>query len=252
MRYVADDISGMIPKKRRNASGDDGDDGVEEILPVEINMIKYYPHTVYPPDVYDKFNFDQFVQMKMVRKSHHICSDPDNGHITLALRCLHCLTEQRTIKTEELHGYAKIHIYDHLNAVDLSLADRDLKTEVGVLLALFADEYCSDSLLKPLWNMSPEVLRFAFSDTPTSWHSWVLCDDGVNVINKWLNDSAVLEKIGDVAWVKTFKSAETDRHKILLEAASRKAAKRLFRDQSTKRLIIYEFLFLSAVVNKVD
>lgn len=251
--YDAGDISGMIPVKKRNASHDEGHDGTREILPAEINMISHYLNTVCPPDVYAKFNFDQFFKMKMVRKSNHICSDPDNAHITLALRCMSCLTEQRTSKTKELHGYSKSNIHGHLEATDLSLADRDLKTEAGLLLAkLFTDDYCSDSLLKALWTRVPEGIPFTALNIPVSWRSWVLCEDGVNVMDRWLKDSAVLEKIKDVAWVKAFKSAEVDRHKVLLETASRGAAGRLFRSEATKRGMIFEFLFLSGVLNKVN
>ena len=186
---------GEIPERKRGADDSDGHEGVGAIHPAEINLVKHYLSTVCPGDVYEKFGFEEFFKIKMVRKTHRICKDPDNAHITLALRCLTCLTEPRTSKTEKLHAYAKSWLQVHLESTDLSLADRELKTEAGVLLEkLFSDEYASNSLLKLLWDwqMNPETSSLLAEDTPLSWKRWVFSDSGVNVIDKWLKDSAAL------------------------------------------------------------
>ncbi len=250
--YGAGDISAMIPLKKRNASGNDDHNESNQILQAEVNMVKHYLSTVCPPDVYAKFSFDQFFEMKMVRKINHICSDPDNAHISLALRCLMCLTEQRTSKTVEFNWYARHYIYNHLNATDLSLADRDLKAEVGLLLAkLFTDGYSSDSLFQAVWYGDPEIQLSPTADIPERWNDWVFCDNGVNEIGKWLQDSAVNEKIKEIAWVEAFKGAGANRHKILLEVATRRAATRLFRQEALKPSIVSDFLFLFGFLNKV-
>ena len=252
VRFDPAEISEMIPMKKRGAGADDSHEGTNEILPAEIKLVKHYLSTVCPGDVYDKFGFDQFFELKMIRKSHHICIDKDNAHITLALRCLTCLTEQRTSKTEALRGYAKEHLHSHLKATDLSLADRDLKTEVGVLLEkLFADEYASNSFLQIISDTNLDTDVFIASYTPVCWMYWVFSNSGINVIDQWLKDSAVIEKIRNSEWVKRFTSADSDRHKILFEVACRTAASRLFREETIKRSMMYEFVFLAGFLTKV-
>ena len=120
-----------------------------------------------------------------------------------------------------------------------------------LLEKLFADDYAGDSLLQLLWTTNPETSAFVAAETPLSWKRWVFSDSGVNVIDKWLKDSAVIEKIRDAGWVKRFISAESDRHKILFEVACRRAASRLFREESIKRSILYEFVFLAGFLTKV-
>ena len=120
VRFDPAEVARVIPERKRGADDSDSHEGADEILPAEIKLVKHYLSTVCPGDVYAKFGFDEFFKLKMVRKTHHICRDPDNAHITLALRCLICLTEQRTSKTQPLHGYAKSFLHVHLESTDLS------------------------------------------------------------------------------------------------------------------------------------
>ncbi|KAI3541486.1 hypothetical protein CSPX01_07574 [Colletotrichum filicis] len=134
-------------KKRILEANERSDDGnVQNFHQAEVRMIKHYLRTVCPSDVYDKFGFEDFLSKKLPQT--RISLNSGNAEITLALRSLQCLVDVPTEVTVLLHSYAADHLYSHLYRAEhggdslkgpekqghLSLTNRDLRTQVGVLL----------------------------------------------------------------------------------------------------------------------
>ncbi|GAP82873.1 putative neutral amino acid permease protein [Rosellinia necatrix] len=237
-----------IPRKNQEKSVDGSAIiRTEEIHPAEIEMLKHYLSNVCPRNVYDKFEFDDFFDRKLVRKGTYICQDPDNAHITLAIRCLTCLVEQRTDTAEKMHYYAHEQLYRHLELTDLSLADRDLKAEAGEKLAkLFTTDYGIESLLYP--DPIGDTKRHLGSqlDIPFNWDNWLFMDEGAILLSVWFKDSAVLEKIKESEFVKDYNAIDAKRHDLMFALGLKQAAMRLFREESPKRQLLNAFSFLQS------
>ncbi len=217
-----------IPKKKQDTIDDKSSSGVREIQLAEVNLVKHYLTTVCPRDVYDKFGFDDFFSDKLVRKTNYIYQDPDNAHITLALRCLTSLVERRVDTTEALHRYAATYLLRHLSEAErdgrLSVADRGLRVQVGTLLArLFTEDYAIDSLFGiryPLDNKGQSALEAG--EIPLAWRPWVVTGEGPKLLTKYFKDRAVLESIQDCDFVKAFDAAGDDRLFTLLKPRRRR------------------------------
>ncbi|KAI0869430.1 hypothetical protein GGS24DRAFT_163990 [Hypoxylon argillaceum] len=250
--YKLSEAKDSIPLKKRERSDDKSSSGFIEIQPAEVNMLKHYLSNICPPDVYEKFGFDEFFDLKLVRKANYICYDADNAHITLALRCLSCLVEQRTDKTEKMHAYSYDCLYEHLKATDLSLADRDLKAEVGkMLVRLFTEEYGIQSLLSSGSSTGSLVDSvFSSQSIPPNWHSWIFSDDGVGLISTWFKDSAVIEGVSDAQLVMAYNTTDANHHEVLFELGSKLAAKKLFREKSTRSESLDMFVLLRGFLKK--
>ncbi|KAI0443630.1 hypothetical protein F4803DRAFT_301435 [Xylaria telfairii] len=243
-----------IPRKRgkKNADGI-SNSGSKEIHPAEINLLKHYLSTICPNDVYDKFGFDEFFNHKLTLKGSYICQDPDNSEITLALRCLTCLVERRTDITKRMHSYAHQHLYYHLKLTDLSLADRELKAEVGEkLVKLFTTRYGIDSLLylDPINGVREEESIYFRQTIPENWKPWLFSEDGVDLLSTWFKDSAVLERVKETQFVVAYKSADANRRDLLFTLGLEQAATRLFREESSKRQLLDAFMLLASYLQK--
>lgn len=197
VNFSAEEMLDTIPLKRYRL--DDPNHTKEEILPAELNIVRHYLSTVCPKDVYDKFAFEEFFAQKLERKTNYIYQDPDNAHITLALRCLRYLVEEKTEKTKELRSYAPESLFRHLEATDLSLADRELKAQTGVLLVrLFTEESAIEALLARDYGPDWTVMSvFDLRTLPPHWEHWVFSNVGFDLIEKWCGDSTVLENLTD-------------------------------------------------------
>ncbi|KPM40826.1 hypothetical protein AK830_g5696 [Neonectria ditissima] len=251
--FKVGEILDKIPLKKKDTSDEDSSSGYKEIQPAEISIIKHYLSAVCPPDLYTKIGFDEFFDLKMVRKGNYICKDEDNGHITMVLRCLTGLEEERNETTELLASYCMCSLFYHLGATDLSLADRSLKAEVGIMLVrLFTEKYALDSFFYlNTTKLHTDVFLFSQRSIPPTWHPWVYIDEGVNMISKWFKDSAVIEKVKDNALVTAFNAAaDPDRHHVLFATAMRMAAENLFRNDTTKQEKLWAFIFLYSLVTK--
>ncbi|KAJ8123794.1 hypothetical protein ONZ43_g335 [Nemania bipapillata] len=250
--YKLAEAQDSIPPKKRGRSDDESSSGFKEIQLAEVNMLKHYLSNVCPPDIYKKFGFDDFFKLKLGREGSYICNDKDNAQITLALRCLNCLVEQRTDKTEKMHSYSYNYLYEHLKATDLSLADRDLKAEVGgMLVRLFTEEYGIESLLSPSSSTDREADNvFANQTIPLNWEPWIFSDDGVNLVSTWFKDSAVLELIVEKQLVVAYNAADANRHKVLFELGSKVVAKKLFRGETSERESLGSFVLLVGFLSK--
>ncbi|KAH8891728.1 hypothetical protein GQ53DRAFT_864438 [Thozetella sp. PMI_491] len=256
--YKVSGIREKIPARKRHGNEEGPPDGTGEVQPTEVNIVKHYLSVVCPPDVYQKFGFDEFFQQKLVRKGNYIYQDADNSHITLALRCMSCLIGQRTEKTESLRDYSANNLLYHLEEADLSIAERDLKEEAGVLfLRLLTEDHAICSLF---WGAKPQAdgwLGITFDTvinpsalTAESWCDWILHDAGVRIAAKLFGDSAVLEDIKTQSLPALFKEKESDRHKILFEKVAKRAAGQVFQGGWSKHSMLYCFLVLIGILTK--
>lgn len=253
--FTAPEMAEKIPLKKRDSPDDESSSGFKEIQPAEINIVRHYLSAVCPKDLYQKFGFDEFFDLKMVRKGNYICQNPDNAHITVALRCLTCLVEERTEKTLPLHRYSLNFLLYHLEETDLSLADRELKSEVGVMLVrLFTEPYAINSLFRLhqafVDDEEEDELPFGKDTVPRSWDEWLFVDRGVTAIEKWFKDSAVIEKVKENDLVTAFNSS-ISKQQVLFDFACKKSAKDLFREELSKRETLKAFTLLLAILREV-
>ena len=150
VEYRSPEVRGCIPRKGQQITGTDYQVGLvtsKEIHPAELDMVKHILHTMCPGDIYDKFGFEPFLEATLHSARNYICEDPDNSDVRITITCLRVLTEQRNQKTAKLQPYAAQYLLSHLQKTDLSLADRELKAQVGCLLVkLFREDFGIDSL----------------------------------------------------------------------------------------------------------
>ncbi|SCO86237.1 uncharacterized protein FRV6_10364 [Fusarium oxysporum] len=252
VQYKLGAIQERIPLKKRDVEDSESSSGFKEIQPAEVNIIKYYLTTICPSDLYQKFGFDDFFDLKIARKGNYICQDPDNSQASMVLRCISCLTDQRNEKTERLLDYACDNLHVHLKETDLSLTDRSLKAQVGdALLRLFTEQYALDSLFGfHLLHEDADEVQFSKDHLPASWKTWILSDQGVNSLTKWLKDSAVIENVKSTALVASFNAPDANRHLALFGSSAKLAAEDLFTKDTTQREAIRAYILLDTILNK--
>ncbi|KAG4274657.1 hypothetical protein FPRO04_09021 [Fusarium proliferatum] len=252
VQYKLGAIQEIIPLKKRDAVDSESSSGFKEIQPAEVSIIKHYLSTICPSDLYQKFGFDDFFELKMARKGNYIYRDPDNSQASMVLRCINCLTDQRSEKTERLLDYACNNLHVHLKETDLSLTDRSLKAQVGdALLRLFTEPYALDSLFGfHLLHEDADEVQFSKNDLPASWKTWILSDQGVNSLTKWLKDSAVIENIKSAPLVALFNAPDANRHLALFNPSAKVAAEDLFTKDTTQREAIRAYILLDTILNK--
>ncbi|VZH95670.1 unnamed protein product [Fusarium fujikuroi] len=222
VQYKLGAIQEIIPLKKRDIVDSGSSSGFKEIQPAEVSIIKHYLSTICPSDLYQKFGFDDFFDLKMARKGNYIYRDPDNSQASMVLRCINCLTDQRSEKTERLLDYACSNLHVHLKETDLSLTDRSLKAQVG------------DALLR----LFTEPMRR------------IVSDQGVNSLTKWLKDSAVIENIKSAPLVALFNAPDANRHLALFNPSAKVAAEDLFTKDTTQREAIRAYILLDTILNK--
>ncbi|RKK77751.1 hypothetical protein BFJ69_g6040 [Fusarium oxysporum] len=252
VQYKLGAIQERIPLKKRDVEDSESSSGFKEIQPAEVNIIKHYLTTICPSDLYQKFGYDDFFDLKMARKGNYICQDPDNSQASMVLRCISCLTDQRTEKTERLLDYACDNLHVHLKETDLSLTDRSLKAQVSdALLRLFTEQYALNSLFGfHLLHEDADEVQFSKDHLPASWKTWILSDQGVNSLTKWLKDSAVIENVKSTALVTSFNAPDANRHLALFGSSAKLAAEDLFTKDTTQREAIRAYILLDTILNK--
>lgn len=253
--FKASEMKDKIPLKNRDASDTMSSSGFKEIQPAEINIIKHYLSTVCPNDLYQKFGFDEFFEQKMVRKGNYICQDPDNAEIVAALRCMACLIEDRPEKIRPFYRYSLEYVLYHLTTTDLSLADRELKAEVGTqLVRLFTEEYATNSLFglhRFLLDEDEDEPVFNLENVPASWKTWFFTNEGLEGVKKWFKDSAAIEKVKDHPLITAFNEPDALLHQVLFGDLAKRLAKELFLGQPTKRESLEAFTLLLAILKAV-
>ncbi|KAK7216486.1 hypothetical protein V2G26_004489 [Clonostachys chloroleuca] len=252
VEYKYPDIGAMIPNKASTRGSQIPNDDTE-VSATEINILKHYLSTVCPKDLYDKMGFEDFLESKLVSKGSQIHQDLENAHIRLALRCMRCLIEDRNEKTQLLYEHSQAFLIVHLNAADLSLADRELKAEAGeMLVRLFTEQYAIGSLLG-FEDNKPEISTYSrYADWlfPYSWGSWVFSQEGVVCISRWFRDSAVIENVKDNPIITSFNDPDADHRMVLLKLGMLRAATDLFRRDTAENETRMAFFFLYFLITK--
>ncbi|KAI1772333.1 hypothetical protein F4818DRAFT_183578 [Hypoxylon cercidicola] len=202
----------------------------------EISIVRHFLNNVCPPELYTRFEFEQFFNAKLgAGQKEYICLDPENDDIRIVLTCLIILTEADLRKNESLREYAGYWLLDHMEKVDLSAADRDLKARVGPLLVkLFTDESGIDSMFWPFdlnvslktWDQGEYALLREVRG------EWVYSMAGVEQVSRWLHDSSVTKHIDTepgISLVSAVKTSSVNLHEAVLSTAAKTMAEHLFR-----------------------
>lgn len=246
--YKSKEIEHFIPVRNGLSNDMESQDDAKAIQPSEVAMVKHFLHTVCPPEIYAKFRFEEYLLQRPSQKSGSIYrDDKDTGQTKMALSCLRLLTRKADKKFESLLPYARSNLVHHLSAVDLALADPECKSEVGTLLVmLFNDDSSINALL---WSdesvNKPRIRQQIRID-------WLYNDDNVEVILRWLADSAVTAKISKESktWIAGLTSNRNLEEDLLRPAAMRMAT--IFLQEPHFRPLIRDaFLFVLGFINKV-
>ncbi|KAI0887806.1 uncharacterized protein GGS22DRAFT_154345 [Annulohypoxylon maeteangense] len=210
--------------------------GPKIIQESEISIVRHFLNNVCPPDLYQRLEFEQFFDMKLGAKyKDYISLDLDNANIKIALTCLIVLTEEQLRKNTSVRQYAMYWLLDHLQDVDLSAADRELKAQIGPLLVkLFTEECGIDSMFWP-FNLNVSLHTWdwdEYIDLRETRAEWLYSMSGVQEISRWLRDSSVTKYITHepgLSFVEAAKSSSTNLHKVILSHAAKHMATHLFR-----------------------
>ncbi|KAI1380200.1 hypothetical protein F4677DRAFT_253529 [Hypoxylon crocopeplum] len=232
------EIKDRIPPKRSELDAMLGapTSGPQIIRESEISILRHFLNNVCPSELYNRFDFEQFFDTKMgAGQKEYICLDPDNASIKIVQTCLTILTEKELRDNKSLRQYAMYWLLDHMQEVDLSAADRDLKSQVGPLLVkLFTSQCGIDSLFWP-FDTNVSVKTWDQDEYPylcITRGDWVYSTAGVQEISRWLHDSSVTKYITsdpDVAFVSAVKSPSATLHEAVLSNAAKYMAEHLFR-----------------------
>lgn len=214
----------------------------------EVAMLRHFLNTVCPPDIYAKFDFDDFFDRKISHKRDCISrDDKDTAEVKLAVTCLRILTEERDERRERLHPYAMQYFLEHLSAADLALVDREWKDTVGpLLLKLFSDDRSIDALFWTSGQGDEFVLGHLIRSV------WVDNDDAVDEILRWFKDSTVISQISDKnarKWISDLTKRKPAEH--LLKPAAKRMAMHWLRQASPAPLVRHAFFFILGFLNKV-
>ncbi|KAI1141311.1 hypothetical protein F5Y05DRAFT_256922 [Hypoxylon sp. FL0543] len=210
--------------------------GPQVIQESELTIVRHFLNNVCPPDLYERFEFDQFFKAKLGAKhKEYICLDPDNADIKIVLTSLTILTEEELRSKTNLRRYAMYWLMEHMQEVDLSAADRELKAQVGPLLVkLFTEECGIDSMFWP-FDLSVSISTWDEDEYIVSREArceWLYSMSGVLQISRWLHDSSVTKYIKTgpgVSFVEAVKAPSANLHEAILTYAAKHMATHLFR-----------------------
>lgn len=216
------EIPDLIPEKSKVIEDDLSLEAAKAIQLNEVTIVRHFLRTVYPPELYGKFDIETFFEQKLSRKSDRIFRDnKDASEIKLALTCLRILTEERDERCEILRPYAISYLLHHLSSVDLAFAEREWKSAVGPrLLKLFTDEAATDALV---WTDDPAKVILLGTQIRATW---VDSEAGVEEVLRWFGDSAVISEIvvlKERAWISELVSSPDPKKVSLLPFAKRMA-----------------------------
>ncbi|KAI0394939.1 hypothetical protein F5Y17DRAFT_234248 [Xylariaceae sp. FL0594] len=226
----------------------------------EISIVRHFLTNVCPPDLFRRFEFDEFFNQKLgAGLKEYIHLDPDNAEIRIAYTCLVILTDEDLREKEKLHRYAIYWLFEHLEAVDLSVADRELKAKVGPLLVrLFTEDTGIDSLF---WLFDENVSMKTWELAEASYLrearvEWLYSAVGVQEIARWFNDSSVTKYISDEVgqkFVAAVKAPNANLHEAVLSHAARRMATHLFiRIEFLKRHFLTAASFLRGYLARLE
>ncbi|KAL2822124.1 hypothetical protein BDW59DRAFT_149666 [Aspergillus cavernicola] len=243
------EIVELIPEGNQ-PSDEDLRQNTKRILPEEVDIIRHFLHSVCPPTLYDKFDFESVFEQKLRHTGGYIYrDDKDTAEAKLAVTCLRILTENTDERREVLRPYAVNYFYQHLSAVDLSLVDRQWKQVVGPLLSkLFMDDASTDALL---WTVDPEsASNFAWM----ARSAWLEGNRAVTEVVRWLRESVAVKDISDDSarsWVSTLTNSSSPENELLQPLAKRMVVHWL-REQTPQALAVYAFSFILGALKKIN
>ncbi|KAI0155228.1 hypothetical protein GGR57DRAFT_464602 [Xylariaceae sp. FL1272] len=226
----------------------------------EINIIRHFLNNVCPGDLYDRFEFESFFDTKLgARLKEYISLDPDNANVRIVFTCLVILTDEGLRQNEKLRHYAMYWLLDHLEDVDLSAADRELKAQVGpLLIRLFTEDCGIDSLF---WSFDLNVSAKTWDQGEAtllreSRIEWVYSNAGVREIARWLSDSSVTRYVTSEAgrkFVDAIKAPTSNLHQVVLCYAAKRMAVHLFlRIEFLKRQFLSGCCFLRGYLARLN
>ncbi|KAK4170921.1 hypothetical protein QBC36DRAFT_295850, partial [Triangularia setosa] len=221
-----DDGKECIPKRRKEGVGFDGHmaGGVNAnvIFTTEVEMLMYYLKVVCPSKTYNKFGFDAFFNEKL-EQSQKKQLDPNQPKRAVDL--------------------SNLYVHQDPDNAELRLALRCLQCLVEQ----------QDYAYRSLFSFPPETGDISASlrppSMPQNWSQWILSKGniGVQILELYLKDEGVLEKIRESTLIKEFRDPSCNMLKVLLWPAAVVAAKRLFKEDATNSDIQHAFYFLLSV-----
>lgn len=234
--------------------------GPQVIQESEIEIVRHFLRNVCPQQLYDRFEFEQFFDGKIgARQKEYISLDDDNINIKIAIACLMILTDEVIRSDVRLRYYAVYWLLDHLAAVELSLADRELKAEVGPLLVqLFTEDVGIDSLF---WSFDTNVSMKTWRSGEQIYliearSEWLYSTEGVRELLRWFNDPIVTRSITSdtgKAFLDAIKAPNANLHEVVLSRAAKVMADHLFRRiEFTRREFLAACCFLRGYLSRVS
>ncbi|KAI1741476.1 hypothetical protein F4680DRAFT_66146 [Xylaria scruposa] len=257
------EIKSLIPSQENQSdvTFDSGPlSGPQVIQESEINIVRHFLNNVCPEELYKRFEFEEFFNQKMgARLKEYIHIDPDNADIRIVLTCLVILTNEKLRQKELLRQYAMYWLLEHMQAVDLSAADRQLRGQVGPLLVrLFTEDCGIDSLF---WCFDENVSMKTWEQGEATYiresrNEWVYSKAGVREIDRWFGDSMVTKHITDEVgqtFLAAVKAPGTNLHQAVLSHAARRMAIHLFIEiEFLKRHFLAAACFLRGYLARLD
>ncbi|RYP79874.1 hypothetical protein DL770_006479 [Monosporascus sp. CRB-9-2] len=246
------------PGSSLNAASSTGPQVIQE---AEIEIVRHFLKNVCPSPLYNRFEFEQFFEGKIgARQKEYISVDDDNENIKIAIACLTILTEEEIRSDTRLRYYAMYWLLDHLTAVELSLADRELKAQAGPLLVrLFTEKAGIDSLFWPFdTNVSMKTWRSGELKFLREVRSeWLYSTEGVQELRRWFNDPVVARSVTSEtgqAFLAGIKGAPNAKlHEAVLSYAARCMADHLFRRiEFTRRQFLSACCFIRGYLARLD
>ncbi|KAI1420010.1 hypothetical protein F5Y12DRAFT_166438 [Xylaria sp. FL1777] len=215
--------------------GGESSSGSPVIQEFEVKIVRHFLNNVCPEDLFKRFEFEDFFNAKLgARLKEFIHLDPENAHIRIVFTCLVILTDAELRGQEALRQYATYWLLEHLQAVDLSVADRELKAQVGpMLVRLFTEDCGIDSLF---WSFDVNVSQKTWEKGEADYLresriEWLYSTAGVHEVERWLNDSSVTKFITDevhLNFVGAVKAPSVNLHEAIFSHAARRMATHLF------------------------
>ncbi|KAL3477766.1 hypothetical protein BJX99DRAFT_225700 [Aspergillus californicus] len=242
------EIVDLIPEGSQ-PSGEDLRQNIKRVLPEEVDIIRHFLHSVCPPKLYEKFDFETVFEQKLRHTGGYIYKDDkDTAEAKLAVTCLRILTEEIDERQEILRPYAVKYFYQHLSAVDLSLVDRQWKRLVGPLLTkLFTDDASTDALL---WTQTmDDAASFAWM----ARSAWLADNMVITEVVRWLRESAAITDIpdSDRSWVSGLTSSSSP-EKELLQPLAKRMVIHWLREQTVQEMAIHAFTFILGSLKKIN
>ncbi|CAJ2505515.1 Uu.00g129090.m01.CDS01 [Anthostomella pinea] len=261
--WRSSEIRGQIPRKEPDPSdvlSIASSQGKRVIQDTEIDIVRHFMRNVCPTELYERFGFEQFFKTKAgVKEGGSITYDPDNAHINIALTSLVILTDESLRTSRKIRNYAMYYLLEHMEVVDLSAANPELKSQVGPLLVkLFTEECGIESMF---WSFDLNVSmktwnRQEYLHLRRTRSEWVYTTIGVTEMLRWFHDSHVTKLINTepgLSLVKALRTPNTNLHGALLSYAAKHLATHLFlRKEFLKRHFLSACCFIRGYLSRLD